>query len=130
MELESLNIEDVWDRTGATSQGYVDPGEAPWQVFEEALERFEEQLNKYKELSMDREAKLLCMGMLTGIYDFGNESNTEYKDWAVDAPGEFFTLVLDDWKNWIKKRKDLAEMDEFIEKHCPEWSVSRRKKRG
>ena len=130
MELESLNVEDVWDRSGSTSQGYVDPGDASWQMFEEALEPIEEQLNKYKELSMDTEAKLLCMGMLKGIYDFANESNTEYKDWAVDAPGEFFMIVLDDWRNWTKKRKDLAEMDEFIEKHCPEWFVSRRKKHG
>ncbi len=129
MELESLNVEDVWDRSGSTSQGYLDPGDASWEMFEETLEPFEEQLNKYKDLSMDTEAKLLCMGMLKGIYDFGNESNTEYKDWAVDAPGEFFMIVLDDWRNWTKKRKELAEMDEFIEKHCPMW-VFRRKKRG
>jgi hypothetical protein len=89
------------------------------------LEPYQEQLEKYKHLSMDTEAKLLCMGMLQGIYDFGIESNTEFKDWAADAPGELFMIVLDDWKKWTKKRKDLAEMDEFMEKQCPNWFESR-----
>ena len=128
MELEFLRVEDVWDASGKTWCGYVDPGDAAWTMFEGALKPFQEQLEKYQRLSMNNEAKILCMGILKGIYDFDKESKTEYKDWAVDAPGEFFRMVLDDWREWAKNRKDLVEMDTFIKRHCPDWARSSRKK--
>lgn len=43
IELEFLQVEDVWDRAGATRDGYIDPGDAAWQVFEEALRSFREE---------------------------------------------------------------------------------------
>ena len=128
MELESLDVEEVWDHSGSTSHGYVDPGDAAWQMFEDALAPFQEQVEKYNRLSMDQEAKFCCMGILKGIYDFDKESSTEYKDWTVDAPAEFFTMVLDDWRKGTKKRKDLAEMNEFMKRNCPDWAPSSRKK--
>ena len=128
-ELESLDVEDVWDRSGSTKHGYVDPGDAAWQMFEDALEPFQDQVEKYMQLSMDQEAKLVCMGILKGIYDFHKESPSEYKDWAVDAPGEYFSMILHDWKTSTKTRKALAEMNQFIDKNCPDWATSRRKQR-
>jgi hypothetical protein len=120
-ELESLHVEDVWDASGSTSHGYVDPGDAAWQMFEDALSPFQEQVEKYKRLSMHQEAKLCCMGILKGICDFDKESSTEYKDWAIDAPAEFFSTILDDWRKRTNKRTELAEMNEFIRENCPEW---------
>ena len=37
-ELDSIAVEDVWDNSGATRDGYVEPGEYAWQLFEDALE--------------------------------------------------------------------------------------------
>jgi len=59
-------------------------------MFEDALESFIEELKKYKKLSMNKEAKTCCMGILKGIYQFEKESTSEFKDWAVDVPGECF----------------------------------------
>jgi len=129
-ELESLNVEDVWDRSGSTRDGYVDPGDAAWRMFEDALLPFQEQVEKYRQLSMNQEAKLVCMGILKGIYDFHRESESEYKDWAVDAPVEYFHTVLHDWNKSTKKRRDLAEMQRFTEKNCPAWTSSRSKRPG
>ena len=36
MELEFLDIEDVYDRSGSTRDGYVDPGDTAWQIFGDA----------------------------------------------------------------------------------------------
>lgn len=30
-DLDSLEVEDVWDQSGSTSYGYVDPGEKAWE---------------------------------------------------------------------------------------------------
>ena len=47
MELEFLDVEEVWDTSGATRDGYVDPGDAAWQMFEDALKPFEDEHDKY-----------------------------------------------------------------------------------
>ena len=99
------------------------------EMFEETVDPFIEELGKFRNRSMNVEAMTYCMGILKGIYDFHKESASEYKDWAVDAPGEYFSMVLHDWKKSTKKRKDLAEMNEFTDKNCPDWAASRRKKR-
>lgn len=122
MELELLDVEEVWDRSGATRDGYIDPGDAAWQMFEDALKPFEDAIEKYKRLSMSTQARSYCEGILKGIYDFHRDSSTEYKDWAVDAPGEFFGQVLDEWKSLFKGRPPLLKMEKFLHAHCPDWA--------
>lgn len=122
MELELLDVEEVWERSGATRDGYVDPGDAAWQMFEEALKPFEDSTEKYKRLSMSTQARSCCEGILKGIYDFHRDSSTEYKEWAVDAPSEFFGQILAEWKSLFKGRPPLLEMEKFLRAHCPDWT--------
>ena len=121
MELESLTMEDVWAAAGPTADGYVDPADAECEVLEEAMAPFQEQLAKYQQQSLHEEAKFCCMGILKGVYDFDMGPGTEYRDSAVDVAGEFFSAVLGDWRKGCNNRQDLAEMDEFIGKNCPDW---------
>ena len=83
-----LDVEDVWDRSGAKRNGYVDAGETAWEMFEAAFEPFREEMEKYRQLSMLERTDAVCLGILKGVYDFQWYSNTEFKDWAVDAPAE------------------------------------------
>jgi len=120
-ELDSIPVEDVWENSGSTRYGYVEPTELAWEMFEEALEPFLEELKKYQGLSMDVEVKKCCMGILKGIYKFEKESNSEYKDWAVDAPKDFFRSVQSDWKKSSKNKKDVQKMEEFVKKNFQGW---------
>jgi len=121
-ELESLHVEDVWDRSGPMQSGYVDPGEAAWEMFEEALRPFQEEVDKYKQLSMQREADLAYQGILRGIYEFHEESSTEYKKWAEDAPREYFERVLGAWKALFGVRLPISRMVEFLQTDCSNWA--------
>ena len=120
--LECLEPEDVWDHSGRTRDGYVEPSEAAWEVFDEALQPFREEMEKYQKLAMTKEADRHCQGLLKGIYDFDEESATQYKEWAMDAPAEYFGLVLKDWKALHKERVPLSKMQDFIEKQCPAYA--------
>jgi len=122
MELESLHVEDIWDRSGAGRDGYVDPGDAALEMFDEALKPFQDEVDKYRRLAMLQEADLACRGILKGIYDFHKESSTEYKQWAVDAPCEYFGIVLDDWKKLFATRPPFPRMSAFLQTHCPDWA--------
>jgi hypothetical protein len=118
--LESLDVEDVWDNSGSKRDGYVDTTECAWQMFEDALEPFLQQMQKFQDLSMNDQAKSYCMGLVKGIYAFETESTTEYKDWASDAPGEYFVSIYKEWKKQAKRKKDLTEVNKFIQDLDPE----------
>ena len=120
--LDCIDVHDLWDNAGPTRDGYVDVTELAWEMFEEALEPFLKELKKYQKLSMPTEAKYKCMGILQGIYRFEKESNSEFKDWAVDAPGENFSAVLDEWRDGCESPEDLQEMEQFIQDNCSKWA--------
>jgi len=114
--LEGIQVEDLWEQSGSTRYGYVEPSDRAWEMFEEALEPFTNEMNKYLDLSLDNEAKIYCMGILKGINQFDRESTSEFKDWAEDAPDELFKGVLDDWKKACKTPQHIQEMEDFIER--------------
>ncbi|MDL1985680.1 MAG: hypothetical protein LWX54_16125 [Deltaproteobacteria bacterium] len=60
---------------------------------------------------MHQEAKLYCMGILKGIYQYEEDSGSEFKDWATDVPGESFGYILEEWKKdvIITKKKGNEE---------------------
>ena len=65
------------------------------------------------------QAKLQCMGILQGIHLFETESESEYKDWAVDAPGEYFVSVYQEWHKGTKSKTDISEVKQFVRELCP-----------
>jgi len=123
LELDSLEVEDVWDQSGSTRYGYVDPVEKAWEMFEDAIEPYLDELKKCQDLKMNKEAKKHCMGILKGIYQFEKESESEYKDWAVDAPREILERVLDKWKKRCTNLNDIKEMKKFVKKDFPDWKI-------
>ncbi len=120
-DLDSLEVEDVWDKSGGTRHGYVDPYELASEMFEEVLEPYLEELRKFQKLSMDNEAKLHCMGILKGIYKFKKEATTEFQDWAADDPHVYFIQVFEEWRKGNNDPKNLEDMDEFMKKEFPKW---------
>ena len=84
-DLDILDVEDVWKNSGSTRHVYFDPYELAFEMFEEVLESYIDDLRKCLKISMDEEAKLRCMGILKGIDMFERETTTEFQDWAVDA---------------------------------------------
>lgn len=120
-DLDSLEVEDVWDKSGGTRDGYVDPYELASEMFEDVLEPYLEELRKFQKLSMDEEAKLHCMWILKGIYKFETEATTEFKDWSGDDPHVYFTQVLEEWEKGNKDIQNLDEMHLFIKKNCAKW---------
>jgi len=117
-DLNILDVEDVWNNSGSTRYGYVDPYELAFEMF---VEPYIDDLRKCQKLSMDEKAKLHCMGILKGIDQFEREATTEFKDWAVDAPHENFMQVFEEWRNENTNPKNLEEMDEFTKINFPKW---------
>ncbi|MFB6227105.1 MAG: hypothetical protein ABEH88_00705 [Halobacteriales archaeon] len=121
--LASIPIEDVWDRAGETRRGeYVEPGEAAANLASEELQPYEDTMERYLELSMQREAKAYCKGLLEGLYQFGEESTSEFIDWAPDVPRINFDRIRDNWVEACDDPEDVEEIAVFVEEVAPEWA--------
>jgi|SRR3989344_6200565 len=113
-DLSNIDVEELWDRSGRTRYGYVEPGEMADEMIEEVLEPYFEEMCKYKKLLMHKEAKYYCMGILKGIRCFENESSSEFSEWATDAFSNFSHSTLEKWKSICKNQQDIKEIKEFI----------------
>jgi hypothetical protein len=120
--LDFLDEEELYDRSGPSRSGYHDPGEMAMIMVEEVLTSYQEQLERYYEMDMQREARELCKGVLKGLYEYARNSSTPFSRYAVDAPAEMFGWILDEWKKKNKKKADRADMEEFVKKECGDWS--------
>ena len=121
-DLDGIDVEDLWDRSGPNRYGYSSPEEMAIQMLEEELEPYNNEVIKYLELGMVKEAEIYCMGVLKGIYKYVQESKSEFKDWAVDIPEECFEYLLEEWKKRTKEKNDFIEINKFLKKECSNWA--------
>ena len=120
--LDGIDVHELWDRAGPRTDGYTSPEDMAVEMFEEELEPFLQELYRFSDLKMHQEAKLYCMGILKGIYQYEEDSGSEFKAWCTDVPGESFGYVLNEWEKRNSNNKDKKEMKDFISKECPNWS--------
>jgi hypothetical protein len=113
-DLDFLDVEDLWDRSGSTRDGYVDSGEESWRMVEEVLEPHINKMKRYHSMGMFYEEMLFCMGIVSGLNKFENESKSEFKDWAADVSDGLADNILNDWKKSCKDPKLMKAMDDFI----------------
>lgn len=121
-DLDSLDEEELYDRSGPSRNGYHDPGEMAGIMVEETLAPYQDQLKRYYEMGMEQEAKEYCKGILKGLYEYERNSSGPFSDYARDVPAEMFGWILDEWKKKNEKKAYLREMKEFIKKGCGDWS--------
>ena len=108
--LDRLDLDDLRGRTGRTSHGYVDPAEAAWELFEEGLDSFINEMKKYQKRALPAAAKAHCIGIIKGLRKYEEESSTEFADWVEDAPEQYVETVVEEWKKGNPASEDIAEV--------------------
>jgi hypothetical protein len=119
--LDFIDVHELWDRSGAFSDGYTSPEDMAYEMIEEVLSPFEKEVYRLFDLGMVQQAKLSCMGVLKGLYKYEHESKSEFKDWVADVSGECYGHLLGEWKKLNKSKKDGKDMDSFLERECSKW---------
>jgi hypothetical protein len=124
-ELDALEVEEVWERAGRKRHGYVETGEAAYQMIEAALTPFLEDLARHQKLGLRDEANRMCEGLLLGFYRFEHESTSRFKDWAPDAPISFAGMVMDAWKAGSPTKSDVESLRAFVAEELGGWGANR-----
>ena len=120
--LESVDVQDCWDRSGGSRDGYTSPDEAAAEIIDEELQPFFDQVERYHEMELPEQEATYCMGVILGIYRYERESATEFRQWAEDIPAECGGFLLDKWRERNPGRARISAMREFMRTRCPEWA--------
>ena len=113
-ELDMLDMDDLNSRSGRTRYGYVEPCDAAWEIFEEALNPFIAEMKKNQQRVLPLAAKAYCIGIIKGLWEYDDKSISDFKDWVTDAPGEYVDTVVEEWKKGNPNDEDIAEVMNFV----------------
>lgn len=113
--LDLLDVQaDVWDMVGLRSDDYVEPHEFAWEVFNDALQPFIDELERWQELNRPKQATIYCRGLLTGIQQFLNGDN-EILDWIVDAPEEAMAAIVKKFSAWAAEENARQVQEHYAQ---------------
>ncbi len=87
-EVRSLDLEDLNSRAGRHAYGYVEPTQAAWDLVEETVMPFLEDIKRRAEAGQQAAALNTCVGVVLGLYRLRNNDNDPFLGWAVDSPDE------------------------------------------
>jgi hypothetical protein len=108
--LDRLDMDDLSGRAGRTQHGYVEPSEAAWELFEEALDPFIDEMKRNQKRGLPAAAKAHCIGIVRGLWEYKDRSFSDFIDWVEDAPGEYVDTVVEEWKTGNPTDEDIAEV--------------------
>lgn len=112
--LDVLDIEMLSGRAGRTRYGYVEPTEAAWEIFEEAITPFIDEMKKSQQRALPAVAKSHCVGIVKGLIRYGEDSSSDLKEWVSDAPNEYVYTVIQEWERGNPPGIDIAEVMEIV----------------
>ena len=121
-QLDMIDVQDCWDRSAATRNGYTTPEDAAMELIEEELQPFRDQVRRYHELGMDEQERDCCAGTILGLYRYEQESKSEFKDWCEDIPLCCAESILAEWRKQNGSPSAITKMNEFVRQRCPKWA--------
>jgi hypothetical protein len=127
-EAALLDLADLENRAGAHSWGYEHPADAAWELLEERVSSFIEDMQRQLELGLDAEALETCKGIVLGLYRLRDRKDNDVIPWAEDFAAETACGVIATWragdnrhprKGGRQQRRMFPQA--FVTEFVPEW---------
>jgi len=126
--VRDLGLDELGSRAGKHSWGYTEPSEAAWELLEERVSPFIEDMKRQFELGLDAEALEICRGIVLGLYRVRNAQGDDVLQWAPDFPAETAANAVTTWCDGGDKktaergyRKQRVFPPYFVKEFVPEW---------
>lgn len=104
----------------------MEPAEAAWEILEEALEPFMDEMKRYLGLGLHEQALETCKGIVLGLYEARDCTADEFLGWASDFPAEAAGGAVASWISGAGPKAAEATgqrlvFEDFIQNHAAEW---------
>ena len=126
--VHDVGLDELGSRAGKHSWGYTEPGEAAWELLQERVSGFIEDMKRQFELGLDAEALEMCKGVLLGLYRVRNEQGDDVLQWAPEFPAETAAQAVATWRDGGDKktagrgrRKQRVFPPDFVKQFVPDW---------
>ena len=106
--LNSIQVEELWDNSGSTRLGYEDPTDVAFEMIENNIRPFVRKLEQLESLGMKYEGKEFCKGIISGLLRYASKGSNEFHDWVPDDP---YTVA----ENIIYDRKKNHSIEDIKE---------------
>jgi len=119
-----VGLEVLGNRAGKQPWGYVEPGEAAWEVLEETIEGRQNDMKRRVHAGLERSAERLCQGIVIGLYNAMASKCDGALAWAPDFPAEAATQSVSDLIELYPRNRRRAAGKRIIngvEGHAEEW---------
>jgi hypothetical protein len=104
-KLNSIDVRDLWDRSGETYYGYSDPSEEASLMIEEAIEPFVQRLKDCRRYDMEKEEEMYCQAICAGLVRYESSGTNEFHGWVPDDPRTIADNLYYDWRDKNKKKE-------------------------
>ncbi len=126
--LRDLGLDELGNRAGEHSWGYTSPTDAAWELLEECVSPFIEDMKRQSELGLDAEALEICKGVVLGLYRVRNEQGGDVFQWAPDFPAETAAQAVATWREGgdkktagVGRRGQRVVPPDFVLEFVPGW---------
>ena len=119
-----VGLEVLGNRAGKQPWGYVEPGEAAWEVFEESIEGIQNDMKRRMQVGLEHSAGQLCQGIIIGLHNAMAAKCDGALACAPDFPAEAATQSVSDLIELyprIRRRAAAKRIINGVEEHAEEW---------
>lgn len=119
-----VGVEVLGNRAGKQPWGYVEPGEAAWEVLEESIEGIQQEMEKRMQAGLERSAEKLCQGIVIGLHNAMAANRDGALAWAPDFPVEAASRSVSNLLDLYppnRKRTAAKRIIAGVDKHAKEW---------
>jgi hypothetical protein len=112
------------NRAGKRPWGYVEPGEAAWEVLEESIEGIQNDMKRRMKVGLELSAEKLCQGIVIGLYNAKEAKCDGALAWAPDFPAEAAAQSVSDLMELYPRNRRRAAAKRIIvgvEEQAEEW---------
>ena len=128
--VRSMGIEELYAGAGKHMWGYVGPSEAAWEVLEEKIQPFLEEIRRYAALGLNDEALEFTKGVVLGLYRVDVEDGCEAVEHTPDFAAEYACEAVYLWRKTRRSggraggagrstRRTFPR--DFVREYVPEW---------
>ena len=123
-DLSYPTIEEVWETSGSTRYGYIEPCERAYEILEEILDDYITEMKTYLRRDMVDQSRKYCAGIVLGIRQFCEESHADILEEVPDFYNEA-DLIRRDWEEKVDDEKQIQLLAEYLKEKGVEQEYSR-----